>query len=69
MEKDRGTSALLTYLGLTILFSTGPYIVMANSAVGGGAGGYVTALMWAPALAAIVTIAWLKLDWERLGFA
>lgn len=66
--KDHG-STIVTYLILTIIFCMAPYILIANSEVRGGGGGYVTALMWGPALAAIVTVWWKKLDWASLGFA
>lgn len=69
MDKAVSKSALVTYLLLTVLFCTGPYVLMAKSEVGGGGGGYVTALMWGPALAAIVTIWLKKMDWSGLGFA
>jgi membrane protease YdiL (CAAX protease family) len=69
MDKAVSKNALVIYLLLTVVFCTGPYVLMAHSEVRGGAGGYVTALMWGPALAAIVTTWLKKLDWGGLGFA
>lgn len=70
MSETRGGSATLMYLVLTVLFCALPYILIGYTGeVGGGNAGYVTALMWGPALAAITTVAWKKLDWASLGFA
>jgi uncharacterized protein len=62
-------ATIVTYLVLTVLFCMAPYILMAQTEIRGGGGGYVTALMWGPALAAIVTVWLRKLDWRMLGFA
>lgn len=69
MDRSQRTSSITTYLMLTILFCTIPYVLMAYSSIRGGATGYVTALMWGPAAAAIVTVWWRKLDPASLGFA
>lgn len=69
MDTRHRNSPIILYLVFTILFCTLPYVLMAYSSVVGGATGYVTALMWGPAAAAIVTVWWKKLDPASLGFA
>lgn len=69
MDEGRRTSSILLYLVLTIAFCTIPYVLIALTTVNGGANGYVTALMWGPATAAIVAVWWKKLDPASLGFA
>lgn len=67
MDKTRG--ALPTYLVLTALICTLPYVLMAKFGLRGGSGLYVVMLMWGPATAAILTTWWKGLGWARLGFA
>lgn len=69
MERERSGGGVGLYLLLTMLLCAAPYALMARYGVSGGAGGYVTALMWGPAVAAILTVWLLKLDWSSLGFA
>lgn len=68
MTKERSGTALTMYLLLTALICATPYILMAHQGIRGGGGGYVVALMWGPATAAILTVWRLKLGWSWLGF-
>jgi membrane protease YdiL (CAAX protease family) len=61
-------AAIGTYLLLAILISAIFWaIIIATGHVGGGAGHYVEALMWSPAVAAFLTAAIRKLDSRSLG--
>jgi membrane protease YdiL (CAAX protease family) len=58
----------LTFLGLTILFTAGPWaLIISTGDIAGGGLGYVYAMMWGPGLAAIATIKLKKLDIGILG--
>jgi membrane protease YdiL (CAAX protease family) len=70
MDKPRETPTVSLYLLLTLIFCSVPYALIGyTKQVSGGNGGYVVALMWGPAAAALVTIWWRKLDWASLGFS
>jgi membrane protease YdiL (CAAX protease family) len=62
------TAAIGTYILLATLISAIFWaIIIATGHVGGGAGHYVEALMWSPAIAAFLTVALRKLDSRSLG--
>jgi len=69
MTQAQPRSALPTFIGLTILFSSLSWaLIIYTGHVGGAGGAYVYALMWGPGLAAIVTVKWRKLGIGVLGF-
>ncbi|HJV89153.1 MAG TPA: CPBP family intramembrane glutamic endopeptidase [Holophagaceae bacterium] len=60
---------VLTYLGLTLLFSCVFYaLILHAGSLGAGGGRYVTGIMWCPALAAFATCAWRGKDVRELGW-
>jgi membrane protease YdiL (CAAX protease family) len=60
---------VLTYLGLTALFSSVFYALIIHAgSLGAGGGSYVRGLMWCPALAAFATCAWRGKDLRELGW-
>jgi membrane protease YdiL (CAAX protease family) len=62
------TTAIGTYLLLATLISAIFWaIIIATGHVGGGAGHYVEALMWSPAIAAFLTVTIRRLDIRSLG--
>jgi membrane protease YdiL (CAAX protease family) len=66
----RPTRGVFLFLALTAALSAGWWaLVISAKSLDAGHGYYVSALMWSPGLAAILTIALLKLDWRSLGFA
>jgi len=68
MSDQKPDLAILTYLALAVLISTVWWtIIIWTGHVGGGAGHYVEGLMWAPAIAAFLTIALRRLDPRTLG--
>jgi membrane protease YdiL (CAAX protease family) len=70
MQAQKQGRGVVLFLALTLLFSACIWAMLIASKGLGGPGGqkYVVALMWSPALAAILTAALLKLDWRALGF-
>ncbi|RYY28787.1 MAG: CPBP family intramembrane metalloprotease [Sphingomonadales bacterium] len=68
MKKQSTQSGLSTFLCLTVLFTAPAWaLIIYTGQVGGGAGGYVRALMWAPGVAALATVALKRLDIGILG--
>jgi membrane protease YdiL (CAAX protease family) len=66
--KVQDRSAIAAFLGLATLISAVFWaIIIATGHVGGGAGHYVEALMWSPALAAFLTVVLCRLDVRSLG--
>ncbi len=70
MAERKQAAALATFLVLVLLLSSVFYalIIRAGHVMAGG-GHYVEALMWCPALAAFLTIAWRRLDIQSLGLS
>jgi membrane protease YdiL (CAAX protease family) len=68
MSQQKPGPAILSYLTLATLISSLWWaIIIETGHVGGGAGHYVEGLMWSPAIAAFLSIAWLRLDPRSLG--
>ncbi len=70
MAAQRNGTELALYLGLVILFSAvfWALIIQAGHIAAGG-GHYVEGLMWCPAIAALLVIAFRRLDIKTLGLA
>jgi membrane protease YdiL (CAAX protease family) len=70
MAAQKHGSAILLFLLFTILFS-GIFwaLIIAAGHIGAGGGHYVEALMWCPALAALLTIFLQRLDFGALGLS
>lgn len=70
MAAKKNGSELALYLGLVILLSAvfWALIIQAGHVAGGG-GHYVEGLMWCPAIAALLVIAFKRLDIRTLGLA
>src|SRR5689334_358825 len=69
MEFDRPSRAILVYLLLTWAFSSLFYFLIIKSAGTNAAGGaYTTALMWSPAIGALLTCKYLRRPIASLGW-
>lgn len=70
MGTENTAKSVAIFLLATLAFCAVPYaLIIGPGDLLGGDFGYVSGLMWGPALGALVTIRWLKLDWASLGFA
>ncbi|HWE44474.1 MAG TPA: type II CAAX endopeptidase family protein [Caulobacteraceae bacterium] len=69
MTAQKQTRGIILFLALTVALSAGWWaLVISAKSLDAGGGAYVSALMWSPGIAAILTTALLKLDWRALGF-
>jgi hypothetical protein len=69
MKSRSDKLALPVYLILTFILSSGFYFLIIRSGhILGGGGAYVTALMWCPAMAALLTCKYLGRGTRTLGW-
>src|SRR5262245_30629930 len=66
--KSNTTRRILIFLGLNFLLSSIFYLLIINTKLGGGGGVYVRALMWCPAIAALLTCRFTRKSVSELGW-